>query len=195
MRRLFVWLTILLLGSSLTALRAAAAPADKTAHIDDTIQQLPQGLGDIDVLEGKLADFERHSGIRILMEFHQRSPTSEEDKVAGAFMRELSGRLGVRQHGVLVVYFADESDWRVWIGDDLTPRLVGKPGTVKELTASGAIHNAKEAIFASAHAQADASLAELQKKLSGDEQLPPALRVRAQAAALLDALIAKLGPK
>ena len=193
MRRLSLWLFALYLGSSLTALRLAAA--DKTAHIDDTIQQLPQGTGDIDALEAKLADLESRSGIKVLMEFHQRSPTSEEDKVAGAYMREMSARLGVRQHGVLVVYFADDPDWRVWIGDDLTPRFVGKPGTVKELTASGAIHNAKEAMLAAARAQADADLAELQKKLSGDEQLPPAQRVRAQANGLIDALIAKLGPK
>jgi hypothetical protein len=193
MRRPFVWLSVLLLSSSLAVLRAA--PAGRTAHIDDTIQLLPQGMGYVEVLEGKLADFEGRSGIKIQVEFHQRSPTPEEDKVPGAYMRELSARLGVRQHGVLVVYFADDPDWRVWIGDDLAARFVGKPGTVKELTASGAIHNAKEAMFAAARAQADASLAELQKKLSGDEQPTPAERVLAQCAALLDAVMAKLGPK
>ena len=99
MRRLFAWLTLLLLSSSLTVLTLPAA--DKTAHIDDTIQLLPQGMGYVEVLEGKLADFEGHSGIRILMEFHQRSPTSEEDKVAGAYMRELSGRLGARTSAAL----------------------------------------------------------------------------------------------
>lgn len=172
-----------------------AAPPNRTAHLDDTAHVLPPIPGDLDVLEDRLAEFERTSGIKILVEFHEHSPTPEQDKVPGAYMRMLSGRLGVRQQGVLVVYFAEDSDWRVWIGDDLTARFVGKPGTVKQLTASGAIHDVKEAILAAARSKADAAVAALQKSLAGDESPSGAERARIQLDAVLEALMAKFGAK
>jgi hypothetical protein len=174
---------------------AAAAPPNRTAHLDDTAHVLPPIPGDLDMLEGRLAEFERTSGIKILVEFHEHAPTPEQDKVPGAYMRLLSGRLGVRQHGVLVVYFAEDSDWRVWIGDDLTARFVGKPGTVKQLTASGAIHDVKEAMLTAARAKADAAMAALQKSLAGDELPSGAERARIQLDAMLEALMAKFGAK
>lgn len=176
-----------------TALRAA--PADRTAHIDDTVQLLPSIPGDLDQLEAKLADFELRSGIKILVEFHGHSPSADEDKVPGAYMRALSGRLGTLQRGVLVVYFADDPDWRVWIGDELASRFTGKPGTVKQLTESGAIHDAKEAMLVAAHDRAEVGLAAVQKKLPADELPGPEIKLRLQTEALLDALMAKFGPK
>lgn len=193
MLRLSVWLSVLLLSSSLTALRAA--PADKTAHLDDTAHLLPPKLGDMNVLEGRLADFERSSGIRILVELHEKSPSADEDKVPGAYMRALAEHLGTRQHGVLLVYFADDPDWRIWIGDDLTPAFAGKSGTVQELTDSNAIHDVKEALLASAHAKADAAFAALQKSALADQSPTPAQHLRLQTDALLDALIARFGLK
>jgi len=191
MRRFFIWLSVLWLSASLTALAAAA---DRTAHIDNTTHLLPPIPGDLEVLEAKLADFERRSGFRILVEFHERSPSTREDEVPGAYMHTLAGRLGVAQHGVLLAYFAEESDWRLWIGDDLTPHFAGKPGTVKALTASGAIHDAKEAMMTAARDRAEAGFAALQKSLPGGELPSPDLKLRLQTEALIDALIAKLSP-
>ncbi len=191
MRRPLAWLSILLLGALPTALMAA----DRTDHIDNTVHLLPAIPGDLEMLEGKLAEFERRSGIRVLVEFHERSPSAREDEVPGAYMHALAGRLGVGQRGVLIVYFAEESDWRVWIGDDLAPRFAGKPGTVQALTASGAIHDAKEAMLAVAHDRAEAGFAALRKNLPGDAEPPRDLQLRLQTEALIDALIAKLGPK
>ena len=194
MRRLSVWLPVLLLGSSLTAFLTAAT-AGQTAHLDDPAHLLPPQLGDMNVLEGKLADFERRSGIRILVQFHAKSPSADEDEVPGAYMHTLATRLGVAQRGALLVYFADDPDWRIWIGDELTPAFAGKSGTVKELTDSKAIHDVKEALLASARAQADAAFAALQKSAPANQPPTPAQHLRLQTEALIDALIAKLGAK
>ena len=182
----------------MTALPAAEpAPVARQvpAYVDDPAALLPQDPAGRKELEARLAAFERSSGIRILMQFHAKSPPADEDKVAGAYMRALSGRLGTLQHGVLVVYFADDPDWRVWIGDDLAPVFAGKPGTVKELTASGAIHDVKEALLTNAKAKADAAFGALRQAAPADRPPTPAQYLRLQTDALLEALMAKLGPK
>ncbi len=155
----------------LTGATALAAPLPgRTAHIDDTVQLLPAIPGDLEKLEAKLAEFEQRSGIRIMLQFRERSPTSEEDKVPGVYMRTLALREGTLQHGVLVVYFGADSDWRIWIGDELVNRFAGKPGTVKKLTSSGAIHDTKEAMMTLAHERAEAGIAQVKKNLPGDDE-------------------------
>jgi hypothetical protein len=109
-------------------------------------------------------------------------------------MRDLATKLGVIRDGVLVVYFADDPDWRVWIGDELTPRFVGKAGTAEEFTASGAIHETKEALLKESLAQAEDTLAWLKK--AAPKQVPPAgLKIVLQADALADDLIRRLRPR
>ena len=190
--RLQGWLA---LGCLVGATTLAAAPTRRLAHIDDTAQQLPPIPGDLEMLEDKLAAFERASGIKILVEFHEHSPSADEDKVPGAYMRALSGRLGTLQRGVLVVYFADDPDWRVWIGDELIPGFVGKPGTVKQLTANGAIHDVKEALLTAAREKAEAAFAAMLKSMPGDTVPSQDIKLRLQTGALLDTLMTKLGPK
>ena len=190
--RILSWLVL----GCLAGAGAWAAPLPgRTPHIDDTVHLLPPIPGDQDALEAKLAEFEARSGIKILVEFRERSPAADEDQVPGAYMRALSGREGTLQRGVLVVYFAADSDWRIWIGDELTARFAGKPGTVPQLTASGAIHEVKEALLTAASERADAGFAALKKNLPGDEMPSPDLKLRLQAEALIDGLIAKFSRK
>ena len=108
-------------------------------------------------------------------------------------MRALATKLGVIKGGVLVGFFADDPDWRVWIGDDLTPKFVGKPGDAKQFTESGEMHTAKEAFLTGSLAKADAAFAALQK--AAPPGAPPGLvrHVALQADALIDGLFAKLG--
>lgn len=184
-----------MLGGLAAATALGAPPPNRTDHIDDTAHVLPPIPGDLDALEDRLATFQRQTGIKVLVEFHERAPTSFEDKVPGAYMRVLSERRGVRERGVLVVYFAEDGDWRVWIGDELTSRFAGKPGTAKQLTASGAIHDVKEAMLESARTKADVAIAALQKSLAGDELPSGAERARLQLDTILEALMGKFAPK
>lgn len=164
----------------LAALTVSALRAAEPAHVTDPGRMLPADMEQ--AVEVKLADFERETGIRLLVRLHAKSPTEEEDKVPGAYMQALADKLSTRERGVLVVYFADDPDWRVWIGDELTARFAGQAGTVAELTANKAIHNAKEAVFATAKAQADA----VEKNLKSQKHLA------AEAEALLDGLKQRL---
>ncbi len=171
----------------------AKAAGEAPARVDDPGHLLPSG--EAGKIAARLEDFERGSGIRVLVQFHAKSPPEAEDKVPGAYMSALAGQLGTRPHGVLVVYFADDPDWRVWIGDELTSRFAGKPGTVRELTASGAIHAVKEVMLDSAHAKAEAAFSALQKSAPVTVPPTPAQHLQLQTEALLDALLAKFSGK
>ena len=168
---------------------AAGAAEAVVAHVSDPAGLLKnERLAAVD-LDAKLLDFERRTGIRMLVEFHAKSPAAAEDEVPGAYMKALSAQRGTLEHGVLVVYFADDPDWRIWIGNDLAARFAGKSGTVEELTASKAIHDVKEALLAAAKSKADAEYGAL-------KLLPPENRHLALwADALVDGLIARVQPK
>jgi hypothetical protein len=129
----------------------------------------------------RAADFERRTGMRLVVEFRAKSPSEKEDAVPGAFMRALAQSHGTASEGVLAVYFADEPDWRLWIGDALTARFVGQASASSERPANEAIHEVKEALFAAA--------AKRGANVSANPKSPE--YVRAQTIALLDGLAAR----
>jgi len=143
-------------------------------------------------LESQLERFEEKSGIRVIMEIHPLSPTEAEDSQPGSYMRALAAKLGVLADGVLIVYFVDEDDWRVWIGNELTPRFVGRPGTAEEFTKNGAMHEAKEAWLADVFAESDRSWTLLRQVT--DNHPMPSDRLRLQAEALANGIEAKFSP-
>jgi cyclophilin family peptidyl-prolyl cis-trans isomerase len=162
------------------------------AHFDD-----PEGILPVDPPRAKnfnfkLANLERATGLRIVARLRAKSPTEAEDAQPGAFMRALATRLGTAERGALAVYFADDESWRVWIGDALAARFTGRPGTARELTDSGAIHDVKEAFLKSVETTGDADFARQQKMSAPDRPPPPAQRIKLQTDAMLDGLIARL---
>ncbi|MBP9912406.1 MAG: hypothetical protein KBF26_03250 [Opitutaceae bacterium] len=194
MQRPRTLLGILTLIWSVSALSLSAAePAP--AHLTDSGKWLPAEPDWAQGVEAKLATFEHTVGIKFLLEFHEKSPPADEDDKPGVYMRTLSAQRGTLDHGVLAVYFADEDDWRVWIGDALAPVFVGRPGTAQEFTASGAMHDAKEAFLTEVFAQSDAAFAARQKTAPADQ--PPARGERRalQVDALVDGFIRKLSPQ
>lgn len=187
MNRLFLRIVGFLAALGLSGFLPISSATAAERHISDSGSLVSEARSS--VLESKLEQFERATGIRILFEFHPKSPTEAEDSAPSVYMRTLSAKLGVLESGVLAVYFADEDDWRVWIGDALTARFVGKPGTALEHTESGAMHDAKEAWLEEVFAKAD-----LAGKLESGESPKLEARVAFAAEAIADGLIAKFPP-
>jgi hypothetical protein len=160
--------------------------AKQLAHIDDPAEIATIDAGWASSTESKLERIESLSGIKVVLQFHAKAPSAQEDSVAGAYMKALSTSLGTAQKGVLIVYFADDPDWRIWVGDDLAARFAGKAGSAAELTANGGIHNAKEAYLDTSVAKADADF----KSAPGPSSV--SRRIRMEADALLDNLCLKL---
>ncbi len=160
-----------------------------TAHFDDPDKLLPVDPPRAKNFNFKLANFERTTGVKIVARMFAKSPATAEDKVPGAYMRALAEKLGVARHGVLVAYFADEDDWRVWIGDGLTATFLGRPAAPSDLREGGAFHDAKEAFLTAARKAGDAAFAAQQNAAPVDRPVPPAQHLKLQTDALLDALI------
>ena len=199
MKRLFLSFLVLSFVVCLPSLRAANA---KT-HFDDPHSLLPPDPKWTEAWDKRLDDYEhallrqgfegQAHGIKILVEFHPKSPSKEEDKNPGAYMQALSLKRGVDRQGALVVYFADEDDWRVWISDDLTAIFAGQKGTAEELTKNGAVHEAKEAFLKAAHDKAEATFDAEKKTAPANQQPVAAQRVKLNTEALLGDLLVKLG--
>jgi hypothetical protein len=118
-----------------------------------------------------------------------------EDAAPGQFMRALAKKLGTEKSGAVLAYFADEKDWRVWLGDGATSSFLGRAALPADLTDGAALHDTKDVFFAAAQAEADALFARQQKSAPPDKQPPPAQHLKLQTDALLDALISKLTPR
>lgn len=191
MKRLLLRLCFLSLGWSAGLLRASS---DEVRHVDDSAAVLASLPAWQEKTEARLAAFERGSGVKLLLRLHAQSPTSAEDGQPGAYMRTLAARLGTAQAGVLLVYFADVDEWRVWIGDALTPRFVGRPGTAEEFTRSGAMHDAKEAWLERVFTASEAAWVAAKNAAPADQPPVPAQRIALQAEGLLGGLMRKLTP-
>jgi len=165
------------------------------AHFDDPDRLLPLDPPRALAFNYKLANFERTTGVKLAARLLAKSPTAAEDAQPGAYMHALAQKLGVAQRGVLAAYFADEKDWRIWIGDDVTAAFLGRAATPKDLVEEGALHAVKTAFLQAAVAQGDADFAAQQKAAPADKPVPPGQRLKLQTDAVLDGLIAKLEPR
>jgi cyclophilin family peptidyl-prolyl cis-trans isomerase len=174
--------------------KAAPLPGP-TAHFDDPAHLLPQEPPRAQNFNYKLANFERVTGVRIVARLFAKSPPEEEDKVPGAYMRGLAKKFGTARRGAILAYFADEGDWRIWIGDETASAFLGRPATPADLGHEAALHEAKEVYFNAATEQADAEYARQQLAAPPTQQPPPAQRLKLRVDALLDQLILKLEPK
>ena len=172
-----------------------APDAGPAALFDDPAHLLPTDPPRAKAFAFKLGNFERATGVKIAARLFAKSPTPAEDAKPGAYMHALAEKLGVAKSGVLAAYFADDKDWRIWIGDDVTAAFLGHPATAKDLAEEGALHAAKTAFLEAATAHGDADFAAQVKAAPADKPVPPAQQLKLQVDAILDGLIFKLEPK
>lgn len=164
-------------------------------HFDDPENLLPLAPPRARYFDFKLANFERATGIKIAARLFAVSPTAAEDAVPGAFMQALATRLGTLHRGAVAAYFADEDDWRVWIGDESTAAFFGRPASPADLAEGAAFHETKEAFLAAARAAGDAAFNKDQAAATTDHPVPAAQKLKLQTDAILDGLIFKLEPR
>jgi hypothetical protein len=186
-----VCLLFLVVVLGVTGVSAGGRTPQVTPNVVDESGDVSQDAGWVSHLQATLDGFERDQGIRVLVQFHAKSPSDDEDRVDGAYMRALSKKLGVIQRGILMVHFGDDPDWRVWIGDELTPKFVGKPGNAVEFTENGSMHKAKEAVLTAAIAGAASKYALLNLPKADPKMPASGVLLRLQTDAIIDGLKAK----
>lgn len=165
-----------------------------TAHFADPDNLLPRDPPRARNFNFKLNNFERTTGVKIVVRLFLKAPPADEDAVPGAYMHALAEKLGVARRGALVAYFSADDDWRVWIGDETTAAFLGRTATADDLIPEGALHKVKEALLDATRAAGDAAYVAQQKAAAPDSPPPPAQHLKLQADALLDGLIIKLEP-
>jgi cyclophilin family peptidyl-prolyl cis-trans isomerase len=189
--------------AAFAALRAAAksyqGPADigPDAFFDDPDRLIPVEPPRAKNFNFKLANYARATGLPVKARLFARSPAAAEDAVPGAYMQALADRLGTRTRGVTVAYFADEDDWRVWIGDDLVPGFLGRPAGPGDLGEDGALHRVKMALIEAAQTEGNAAFAAQRAaaEATGRPVPPAGQRIKLQADAILDALLLRFEPR
>ena len=173
----------------------AARTPGPTAAFDDPQHLLPAEPPRAKNFNYKLANVERATGVKIRARLFAQSPTAAADAAPGQFMRTLARQLGTEHAGATVAYFADEKDWRVWIGDASTSAFLGRPATAADLGDDGAFHAAKDAFLAAAQTAGDQAYAAQKKSAPPATPPPPAQQLKLHTDALLDAIITKLETK
>jgi cyclophilin family peptidyl-prolyl cis-trans isomerase len=166
-----------------------------TAHFHDPDNLIPTEPPRAKNFNFKLANFERTTGVRVVARLFSKSPTAAEDEKPGAYMKALAEKLGVARRGALAVYFADEKDWRVWLGDESTATFAGRTMTAKELQPDDVFHKVKTDFLERVEAQGNTDFEKQKKSAPPDKQPLPAQRLKLQVDAMLDGLILKLEPK
>lgn len=174
-----------------------SAEPGPAAHFDDPAGLIPTEPPRAKNFNYKLANFEDTTGVRIVARLLAKSPSADEDQVAGAWMKALAAKLGITQRGALAVYFADEDDWRVWIADGSTAAFFGRPLTQAELAEGALFHKFKEAFLTDIRSEGDAAFARQKAAAAAENRPPPppAQKLKLQVDAVLDQLILKLEPK
>jgi hypothetical protein len=192
-------LAAVVFGFALLRFSGAAEPGAQPArgaerHFEDLARLLPAEPR-AEAFDRKLTDLEHATGLRLVGRLFAKSPSAEEDAKAGAYMQALAQKLGTSKRGAFFAYFADEDDWRVWIGDESTSTFLGRPATSADLVEDGAFHAAKEAFLKQVHAKGEAEIAREKSRQAAGRVLPPGTAVGLQTAAMIDGLIDRLGGK
>jgi cyclophilin family peptidyl-prolyl cis-trans isomerase len=129
----------------------------------------------------KLTSFARINGVKLLGRVFAKTPAGSVDD----YVRDLATRLGVAQKGVLVVYFADKDDWRIWISD----------GSAATFSRGKNLNAAREEFLADARKRAAAFVVTAEQAAGPDKPLTPGQKIKYQVDAVLDGMIFKLEPK
>jgi len=175
------------------AFDALAAKARKYPHphFDDPENLLPAEPPRARYFNFKLTNFERATGVKIYARvFSKYEPETPGQRPIDA-VSDLARQLGVRDEGILAVWFSDTGKWSLWIADRLIPTLLGGQVPADTTARESAIKEAKMAFVAAANAQGEQFIAEAAKTATPEKPLTDAQKLKLHVDAMLDGLIEK----
>ena len=170
-----------------TSFKAYLAERDlPQTYFEDGDRLLPEDPPRAKAFNQKLAAFARVTGRKVFVQLLAKMSSPPEGQRLGDYARTLAENIGAAKDGVLVVYVAECDEWKLWIGDELLPVIMGRSGTVEEFMRNGALHEKKEALLAAAKRRLAAP---------GGPDEPPAQRLKLACDDVLEALITALEPR
>ncbi len=160
------------------------------APFDDPDHLLPKEWDRAKNFTCKLANFERFTGTKIAARLLATAPAAGE-KLEAWLEREAT-RLGVDKRGALAVYLASEDRWHLRIGRESVAHFL-KTGPYGETgTTASTLQNAVEKLLKAASQRSTEAIATMTKRLTPDDPMTDARRIKLKTDALLDGLTFKL---
>jgi cyclophilin family peptidyl-prolyl cis-trans isomerase len=194
---------ILRVGAAAEAFRAdqtsfdaltARATRHILAHFDDPENLLPAQPPRARNFNFKLANFERATGVRLLVRLQGKYEPETPGQRPGTHVGRFARRLALGPDDVLAVYFADIDQWAFWAGDRRLQQFMGRAGMIKEFMQGGELHRAKQALLATVQTRGDAFIAEAARSLPEDKPLTDAQKIKLRVDGMIDTLIEKFEP-
>jgi cyclophilin family peptidyl-prolyl cis-trans isomerase len=182
---------ILRIGSDAKAFRADTEAFFKLAlvqpravvdHFTDPENLLPTDVPRARGFDHKLSNFQRFTGEKIFGRLYAEFHSIGSVETPHDFVQELAVSLGTSQKGMTVAYFAKTGEWQLWVGNQDVEKF-------QKANGADSMHEAKEAFFSAALADADRRWERMPKGASEKEKL------KTQLDAVFDRLIDLLEPK
>ncbi len=171
---------------------SASIPPGPSLYFEDPDHLLPTEPPRARAFHSKLTHFARVNGVKIHARLLAHAPPDTDGRKLNLYLHDLAEKLGVLKQGALLLYLADRTEWKLWIGEDSTARFMGLAGTVKDFMHDGAFHQVKQDFLAAARTQADAAIA--RTRGTSGPPLPTTEALKHHVDALVDNLIFKLEP-
>lgn len=127
----------------------AQAPRYPHPFFDDLLRLLPQDPPRARGFQTKLANLHRFTGLPLYVRVFDKRDPADQDARPGSLAKRHAELFGVKDTGVVALYYADRREWALWIADSLLPRF-----NAKGLT----LHNAKMTFVEAARARAEAAI-------------------------------------
>ncbi len=129
---------------------AAKAPRFAYPYFDDPDRLLPQDPPRARGFETKLANLHRFTGLPLYVRLFAAREPADANAKPGTLARRFAEKFGVKDTGIMAIYYADKREWALWVADALLPRFNSRGLT---------LHDAKQAIIAPARLRSEAAFA------------------------------------
>ena len=183
--------------SSFAALKARAVlfRADpepgKTAHFDDPDKVLPADPPRARAFNIKLCNIERATGHKIYARIYATFAPRYPGDTPEALARSLAEALGLREDGILAVYFADRDRWVLEVGGSLA-RYFSRSSSFAVKGPDRALSEAEIADFLSDCRVREARYAEQSQRILATILQIPGQKAKISTDAILDGLLMKM---
>lgn len=167
------------------AQRVAAAPKYRFPHFDDAQSLLPQNPPRARGFAAKLANVERSTGLKCFVRLYERRDSADTDKQPGEIAKQAAELFGVKDTGVVALYFADRDEWALWIADPLLARF--NPDKLST-------HDAKQAFLTAVRQRTQTAIADVSRQLGPDKPLTDQQKLKLLTDEVIDGLLDRLLP-
>lgn len=162
------------------------------APFDDPDKILPAEWDRAKNFNYKLVNFGRFTGVKLAARVFAKPPAAAEGDKLDAWLRKEAARLGVATRGALAIYFANADTWHIRIGADSVEHFLKTDANGENSKRAGSVDEVLRALLEAATGRSAQSIATMQARLTPDDPMTDARRIKLKTDSVLDGLIFKL---